>query len=350
MNKNEPKYLFAERKIRKAIGHLDINDKIPGERIFAKDLGVSYMTVRKAIDGLVTQGVLYKVPKKGTFIADGKAVKKKTKNIGYFLDNSIKEGISSPYYSMIFDALQKEARNTDHDLMYFSDASESVLEKTLEKLDGLVISCFPRLEHLLRDINRQVPIVCIDNSSPDKSIASVTLDNFNAVIDAINYLCSLGHERIGFITGLDDSDVGRQRLGGYLGALRSNGIDEDTDLIYKGDYSFGTGESAAEYFLSMDKPPSAIMCANDTMAIGAIKETRRLGLSAPEDISIVGFDDINIASHLTPALTTVKTPVAEIAKQAVALLDSIISGKEPDNIHIILPCQLVLRGTCGPRK
>ena len=90
------KYLYAENKIRDAIKGLEINSRLQGERVFAKELGISYMTVRKAVENLVTKGVLYKVPKKGTFVADQKAMRRKTKNIGYFLDSSIKDGLTSP--------------------------------------------------------------------------------------------------------------------------------------------------------------------------------------------------------------------------------------------------------------
>jgi DNA-binding LacI/PurR family transcriptional regulator len=168
----------------------------------------------------------------------------------------------------------------------------------------------------------------------------------NAVTDAINYLCSLGHIRIGFVTGLDDSDVGVDRYIGYSNALRSNGISEDAKLVYKGDYSFKTGAEAADYFLSLKKAPTAIMCANDTMAIGAIKEIKSRGYDVPEDISIIGFDDIVVASHMIPALTTVAAPVNKIAEQSVSMLDHAINGTDPNDRHIVIPARLIERSTC----
>ncbi|MBT8438126.1 MAG: GntR family transcriptional regulator [Gammaproteobacteria bacterium] len=347
MDKPEPKHIYAKNKIMEIIRDLEIDDKIPGERVIAKELGISYMTIRKAVESLVTDGVLYKISKKGTFIADPKKAKIKTKNIGYFLDSSIKEGVSSPYYSMIFDALEKEAGKKGYTLMFFSGIGEGNSQKTLEKIDGAIISCFPRIEDVVQDIKRLMPVVVIDNSSSDESLPSVIIDNFNAVAESINYLCSLGHERIGFITGLDDSDIGRNRLAGYQNALRANGIGEDMDLVYKGDYSFKTGADGAEFFLSLDRRPTAIMCANDTMAIGAMKDVSKKGLSIPDDISIIGFDDIYVASHMTPSLTTVAAPVEEIAKHALHILSSLINDNEPDNRHITVPGQLVLRDTCA---
>ena len=347
MDKKELRHIYAEKKIRESIRHLDINDKLPGERTFSSELGISYMTTRRAIDSLVAKGLLYKIPKKGTFVADPKqaATKSKTKNLGYFLDSSIKDGLSSPYYSMIFDALEKEAAKNGYSMMYFSNTGGSDFLEIAKKIDGVVVSCFPRIEPMLQEIKQRVAVVCIDNTSMDKSIPSVTLDNFNSVADSITYLCTLGHKRIGFITGLDDSDIGRGRLAGYLSALKSQHIAEDRDLIYKGDYSFETGRMGADYFLSMPRPPTAIMCANDTMAISALKEVSRKGLRVPEDISIIGFDDIVMASQITPALTTVSVPVAEIAKKAIDILRAAMNDGDQQYQHAAVPCQLVERET-----
>jgi DNA-binding LacI/PurR family transcriptional regulator len=350
MDDSTPKHIYAERKIREAICHLKVDDKIPGERVIAKELGVSYMTARKAVESLVAKGVLYKVPKKGTYVADQKKTAKKTKNIGYFLDSSIKDGLASPYYSMIFDALEKEATKNGYALVYFTNGKGTDYLEILKKVDGVIISCFPRIEPIIREINKRVPVVCIDNSLPDKSIASVTLDNFNSVVDSIDYLCTQGHKRIGFITGLDDSDIGRDRLCGYISALKSHGISEDMDLIFRGDYSFATGKKGADYFLSLDNPPTAVMCANDTMAISAIKEIIRRGFRVPEDISIIGFDDITIASQITPALSTVSVPVEDIAKKAITMLRAAMDEDETIYQHAVLPCQLVLRDSSASKK
>ena len=348
MDKKELKHIYAEKKIRESIRHLNINDKLPGERTFSRELGISYMTIRRAIDNLVEKGLLYKIPKKGTFVADPKhsaAKTVKTKNLGYFLDSSIKDGLSSPYYSMVFDALEKEAARIGYSMMYFSNSGESDFLEIAKKIDGVVVSCFPRIEPIIQELKERVAVVCIDNTSTDKSIPSVTLDNFNSVVESITYLATLGHQRIGFITGLDDSDIGRGRLAGYLSALKSQHIAEDRDLIYKGDYSFKTGILGADYFLSLPRPRTAIMCANDTMAISALREVSRKGLRVPADISIVGFDDIVMASQITPALTTVSVPVEEIAKKSIDILRAAMDSNDQQYQHAALPCKLVVRET-----
>jgi DNA-binding LacI/PurR family transcriptional regulator len=193
-------------------------------------------------------------------------------------------------------------------------------------------------------------VVCIDNSSANKAIPSIVIDNFNAVVDSVNYLSTLGHDRIGFITGLDDSDVGRNRFAGYLNALQRNGISQRDELIFKGDYTYQTGIDGADYLLSLNTAPTAIVCANDTMALGVLKKLSQEGISVPDDISVIGFDDIRVASHMTPALTTVAAPIVEIARHAVDMLQAMISGTNMDNRHIILPGQLKLRDTCAPLR
>jgi DNA-binding LacI/PurR family transcriptional regulator len=344
-----PKYVLVEDYIRQQIRENRISDKLPGERALAAELGFSYMTVRKAVDNLVNEGLLYKIPTKGTFVADQKANKVKTRTIGYFLDSRIAGGLSSPYYSMIFNAIEKQASRNGHSLVYFTDNSSSALNVVLKKLDGVIASSFLRVENLLQEIKAIVPVVAIDNSPADKTIPSVIIDNFSAQIQSVDYLCSLGHQRIGFMTGLEDSDVGKNRYEGYKSGLIKQGIEVDPALVFRGNYTFGSGVSGVQYFLALEERPSAIICANDSMALGAISKLHEEGLDVPEHMSIVGFDDIDIARQVTPAISTVSVPVDEIASCAFNMLKCLIDGRTLDNRHIALEAHLVPRGTsCEP--
>jgi DNA-binding LacI/PurR family transcriptional regulator len=350
MEKTTPKYVLVEEKIKKAIKKKEIIDKLPGERTLAKDYGFSYMTIRKAVDNLVADGVLYKIPTKGTFVADRKTSKKKTHVIAYYLDSSIIAGLTSPYYSMIFHALEQQATKRGYSLIYFSDISDDSLHKHLKKVDGVIASCFPRNENVIHDIHKHVPVVAIDNSAADKTIPSVIIDNFNAVRNSIDYLCTLGHTRIGFMTGLQDSDVGKNRYEGYKSGLNNHGLELDEAHVYRGNYSFQSGLEGAEYFLGLNNPPTAIVCANDAMAIAVIRKVTQHGLNVPDDISVIGFDDIAVASQITPSLTTLAAPVTEIAELSFDMLTSLIKGETLANKHIALPADLVTRGTCRDIK
>jgi len=345
MDTTIPKYVLVEDYIKQAIQRRKITHKLPGERVLASELGYSYMTIRKAIDNLVNEGLLYKIPTKGTYVADGKARKARTRTIGYFLDSRIAGGLSSPYYAMIFNALEKQTVRNGYSLVYFTDASQANLRGVLKKLDGVVASCFLRVEGLIQEIKALVPVVAIDNSVADKTIPSVIIDNFNAQMEMVDYLCSLGHRRIGFMTGLEDSDVGKNRYEGYKSGLVKQGIDLDPALVFRGNYTFGSGVSGAEYFLSLKRRPSAIICANDSMALGAISKLHQQGLEVPDDLSVVGFDDIDIARQISPPLTTVSVPVEEIARHAFQMLERLIEGEALDNRHIALAAHVVPRGT-----
>ena len=350
MDKKKPKYIIVEEKIRQSIKNRDIVDKLPGERTLAKEFGFSYMTIRKAIDNLVTEGVLYKIPTRGAFVADHKTGKKKTNIIGYFLDNNIVAGLTSPYYSLIFDALEKQATKHGYSLIYFSDFDSSSSIKHMSRIDGVIASSFPRIENTIHDINKKVPVVVIDNSSSDKTIPSIIIDNFNAVSESVNYLCKLGHKRIGFMTGLEDSDVGKDRYAGYISGLTTHGLKLNEKLVYKGNFSYESGREGADYFLSLKKPPTAIICANDSMAIAALGKITQEGLTVPDDISIIGFDDIAVASQIHPPLTTISAPINKIAELAVDMLISQIRSKTIENKHIALPAKLVRRNTCTDVK
>jgi len=350
MNKVTPKYVLVQERIKDAIKHRKIIDKLPGERALAKQYGYSYMTIRKAVDNLVAEGLLYKIPMKGTFVADRKTSKKKTNIIGYFLDSSIAAGLTSPYYSLIFNALQKQASKHGYSLIYFSDIGDPSSYKHIHKMDGAIISCFPRIEHIVDEINQHIPAVVIDNSSSDKSIPSIIIDNFNAVRSSVNYLCSIGHKRIGFMTGLEDSDVGKNRYAGYRSGLSDNGLKMNKKLVFKGDYSFESGAKGADYFLSLKNPPTAIMCANDAMAIALIRQAVQRGINVPDDLSVIGFDDIPVASQISPALTTLAAPIDRMTELACNMLINLINGEKPESKHIALPAQLVIRDSCTKMK
>lgn len=350
MKEITPKYILVENNIRQGIKDKRISGKLPGERILAKELGYSYMTIRRAIDNLVREGLLYKIPTKGTFVAERTTSRKKNKTIGYFLDSQIHSGISSPYYSMIFSAIEKHAAKNGYSVVYFSETNDQILNETLPKLDGVIATCFPRIEDNIQLIKQQLPVVVIDNSAADKSIPSVLIDNFNAEIESLDYICSLGHKRIGFITGLEDSEIGHRRLAGYKSGMKKNNLKWSEELIYHGNYSFGSGVHGAQYFFNLKQPPSAIICANDSMALGAMNQLQQYGLRIPDDVSIIGFDDINVSSQITPALTTVAAPIEKIVQNAFELLQSLMKGDQTRHDHIALSAQLIIRDTCTSYK
>ncbi len=347
MASKAPKYILVENFIKREIHDKAFTGRLPGERTLAKQLGVSYMTVRKAVDNLVAGGVLYRVPAKGTFVADRQARKDLKHTIGYFLDSGIQAGIASPYYSLIFNAIEKEAARHGFSVVYFSEVGRVPIRDVLRRLDGVIATCFPRVEPIMQVINATVPLVVIENRASDPAIPSVVIDDFAAEADAVDYLCSLGHSRIGFVSGLADSDIGRNRHAGYLHCLSKHDVEPDEALVYRGDYTFDAGVAAAGYFLSLDAPPTAIACANDSMALGAMRRIHESSLVTPADVSVIGFDDIEFASQVSPALTTMSAPVDEIAGRSFGVLKGLIDGDAIERRHFSLAAKLTIRQTCA---
>ncbi len=350
MTESTPKYIHIKNRIKEGIKNGTYTWKLPGERVLAQELNVSYMTVRKAVSELVEEGILHKLTTKGTFVSHRKMSPKVTRNIGFFLDKAIKQGVSSPYYSLVFQALEETVRKNGYTISLFTNFDDLNPLKNQKKIDGVIICCFPRIEDDIQEVKKYFPVVLLDNVAADKSMPSVTIDNFNSCHQSAEYLLSLGHKRIGFITGLMDSDVSRDRLLGYKKAVYPNGSTNDKVLVCQGDYSYESGEAAGEYFISLSKPPTAIICANDSMAIGAMKVIQEKGLRIPDDISIIGFDDIDVASKVYPTLTTNAAPIETMAEKAVNMLIDSISGQELDYEHKILPAQLIIRDSCTAIK
>ena len=341
-----PKYILIKEGIRDKILRNEFEDKIPGERNLAKLFGFSYMTVRKAVDELVEEDVLYRVPAKGTFVNKGGVSGKKTYNIGFFLDPAIKSGISSPYYSMLFKQFEILLKKEGYNLFFFTDLEKLNPLKYGKKYDGLVLSCFPKIAKRVKALAELIPAVIIDNDIEDRSLPYIGINNKQGLIDAVDYLAGIGHRRIAFVSGIMDSAVGYDRMEGYKSAVSENGLDAGPELVFQGDYDFSSGQSACRKFLKMKNRPSAIVCANDSMAFGVIEEARRQGLSVPSDLSVIGFDDIEFAAQSSPPLTTVKVPIDEIAKQSISLLLRSLNGEDVAGEKSVVPLRLIVRDSC----
>jgi len=178
-------------------------------------------------------------------------------------------------------------------------------------------------------------------TDPARAVAS---DDRQAAAEAVGYLVSLGHERIGMITGPEESRIAQQRELGYLDAMADHDLDRGPALIATGDHSFQSGQAAAMLLLEVSPRPTAIFAANDEMAAGARHAAARKGIAVPEALSIVGFGDTPLAEQLSPALTTVHVPFAEMALAAAARL---IGAEGAESLPSRFTPALVARGSAG---
>jgi len=174
---------------------------------------------------------------------------------------------------------------------------------------------------------------------------TISLDNRAAAKAMTEHLIELGHRRIGLIKGPKSSPLTRDRVAGYQDALQEAGIHCDPALICHGDFSLQAGHDGAAAMLALPERPTALFCENDEMAIGALKRIKQEGLRVPEDLSLVGFDDIPFAAYCDPPLTTIAQPAEVFGQQAVEMLIALIEKKPLVERHVVLPFELTLRGS-----
>ncbi|THV24432.1 LacI family DNA-binding transcriptional regulator [Glycomyces paridis] len=192
-------------------------------------------------------------------------------------------------------------------------------------------------------------LVVIDPVNPlDDRVTSVGATNWAGGVQATRHLIDLGHTRIGFVGGPPGSVFGRERLHGYREALETAGIRAEPDLAVWGRYDAETGGTAAAALLDLADPPTAVFAANDTMAIGALREARSRGLRIPQDLSLVGFDDTFSAAWTDPPLTTVRQPLRQMGRVAARTVLELADGKVPDSHHVQLATGLVVRDSTAP--
>jgi LacI family transcriptional regulator len=168
--------------------------------------------------------------------------------------------------------------------------------------------------------------------------------NLQGAFEATRHLLRLGRQRIAIITG--PGDVGRHRLAGYRQALQGAGAPFHKELVVAGDFCTPSGVAAATELVRSGVPFDAVFSSNDEMAFGALRALREAGLRVPEDVALVGFDDVETASHTTPALTTVRQPLAEMGAAAARAAIAAAEGR-PIEQHVEIPTSLVVRDSCG---
>jgi LacI family transcriptional regulator len=191
------------------------------------------------------------------------------------------------------------------------------------------------------------PLVAVDHNVGSSDLPTVDSDNLSGAIEATTYLVGLGHRRIGFLAGRADLESAQLRERGYRLALEEAGIEFDPALIQVGGYDAEAAEEAAHAMLSAARRPTAIFAANDVMAIATMAAADALGLSIPDDLSVIGFDNVPESALCDPPLTTIEQPIKQMGFEAVELLIGLIDQRAELVTHRMLPTRLVVRGSCG---
>jgi LacI family transcriptional regulator len=216
--------------------------------------------------------------------------------------------------------------------------------------DGVVLLLpHAQYDYLAKLQKHHIPFVVIDNSVPiDAHIPSVGTTNWSGGMMATQYLISLGHRRIGMITGEANYLMARARTAGYQAALEAAGISLDSVLIRQGTFHPEEGFAQANALLDLANPPTAIFAGSDWQAAGVYRAISAHGLSIPGDISVIGFDDVPSSQWMNPPLTTIRQPLKEMGRVGASMLLRLIAGEQLEATRIELATSLVLRASCAP--
>ena len=265
--------------------------------------------------------------------------------------------ISNPFFSLIIQGIEAAAQRAGYTVLLGNTQHEEKHEERYARMlmrkeaDGLIFLGHripgPAAELVAELAPRCAPIVHGCEYSPALGVASVHIDNTAAAADAMEYLYALGHRRIAVVTGPLISPLSRDRLLGATTRARTAGAEHDL-IVMQGDFSIESGTAIGESVLTRPDRPTAVFCFNDEMAIGVLAVARRRGLSVPQDLSVVGFDDIRFARHMDPPLTTISQPMREIGEGTVRLLLEILRGDEIKPVSVTLPHQLTVRASTAP--
>lgn len=324
----------------------------------AREANVSYSTVSRVLNNVSyvkadkRQRVLDAVERLG-YVANVQArglVGGRTQLIGLIVHDLIVS-----YMDEIVRGIDEELASSHYNLILFTTHRQPEKETRFVRMmtkglvDGLLLllplSPGEYTQTLAADC---FPYVVIDQCGFDDFSLTVTATNWQGAFDATNYLIELGHKRIGFIAGNPPSSSAHDRLEGYKAALSAHGIPFQPELVVTGFFRYSTGLQAAQTLLSLEQPPTAIFAANDHSAFGAIEAIRSRELSIPEDISIIGFDDVPEAQHLIPPLTTVRQPLEQMGQVAVKMLLERIEDQSTVPQQAMLATQLIIRDSCRP--
>ncbi|UYQ60494.1 LacI family DNA-binding transcriptional regulator [Streptomyces peucetius] len=197
--------------------------------------------------------------------------------------------------------------------------------------------------------SRDIPFVVVDPAGdPGDDVPSVGATNWQGGLAATRHLLELGHRRIGVIGGPSRMMCSRARIDGYRSALESAGVAADPELVREGDFHHEAGHAAGLELLRLPEPPTAVFTGNDLQALGLYEAARELGVRIPEDLSVVGFDDLPLARWVGPPLTTVRQPLTEMAEAAARLVLDLGRGRRPAASRIDLATSLVVRNSTAP--
>lgn len=276
-----------------------------------------------------------------------------TNLIAYVERQSPEKVFSDGFWPKVLHGIHDSALAAEYEVMFAPDAvrgGESRCTRLLRGgyVDGAIISG-PRVDdqELLDLLDAGAPIV-LQGSWPDPEVWAVDVDNVTSAKQATEHLLDLGHSQVALILHASKSyNAASDRFAGYQQALADHGLEFQPHLVAQADFTPESGEEAMEQLLELPDRPGAVFATSDTVAIGAMRSIRRHGLSIPQDVAIVGFDDIPLAEYFDPPLTTIRLPAYELGQASAALLMAALANEGREPKRKLLQSKLIVRRSCG---
>ncbi len=328
-------------------------------RDVATAAGVSYQTVSRVINrrpdvAEATRRRVWQVIEELGYQPSAIArslVSKRTHTLGL-----ITADFSDYFFTQVIVGAEAEARKQGYFFMLCSternpdDEPEYFRLLTERQVDGILFAR-PSTEedsrHILSLIRQEVPLVTTAYWLPGERLTVVDVDNVDGGLQATECLIQLGHRQIGMITGPAGWKSVNDRTEGYRLALERAGIPYDDTFIEGGDWSYAGGYEAMQRLLSKAPQITALFAQNDRMAIGAMRALREAGRKIPDDVAVVGYDDIPAAAYCQPPLTTIRQPMQQVGEIATRLLIELVNDSDVERKEVLLKTELIRRETCG---
>jgi LacI family transcriptional regulator len=279
--------------------------------------------------------------------------------IGLLIPQQMGAVFSDPYFPTLIQGISAAVQEHGFwlSLSFLTEECEETFRRTIRgrHLDGAVIATALAQDPFVQRLEEeQFPFVLIGRSPNPLIATTIDADNARGAEMAVQHLVRLGHTRIATITGPLRMTAAMDRRDGYLGAIRAAGLALPEHYIQEGDWTEASGHQAMSALLRCIPRPEAVFSASDAMAIGALKALRSAGARVPEDMAVVGFDDVPMASAVDPPLTTIRQPIGRLGyTAAVLLLDQLIAptaARSSEGQYIVLPTELIIRESCGQAR
>ncbi|MGD6872416.1 LacI family DNA-binding transcriptional regulator [Sutcliffiella horikoshii] len=323
----------------------------------ARVAGVSVTTVSRALNGYSdvnkkTRQRIEEVAKELNYSPNTVArslVMKKSKTIGLLVSDMNREGVKDNFTFEVLCGINEASANSDYDLVLFSTTSSKQSQKTYTQLcrerrvDGVILQGIKTDDPYLQEVvESDIPCVLVDIPQESETVGYVTTDNVEGAKKAVAHLIERGHKNIAMINGHEKADVSIRRLQGYMEVLNNEKVPYRPEWIKNGDFKEKVAEEVAMELLTEHPEITAVFCASDLMGLGVLKAVNKIGKKVPDDIAVIGYDDIMLASYANPSLSTIRQDKFKLGFEAAVLLIDMLEGREQSHARII-DTELIIR-------